>query len=91
MSAFKTNQLCDLGPVPIPRWCFCPAPLSSTCPSTAAVIASIPGESDGAATDQHGPREKVKRKPGLNSPPALMTSKELDDLQWMLGTGRYGQ
>jgi hypothetical protein len=30
-------------------------------------------------------------KPGLNSQSVPLTSREWDDLQWMLGSGRYGQ
>ena len=91
MSGFKTNQLCDLGPVPIPRWCFSPVPPSSTSPATADAITPMPGESDGDAIGQRCLSESPPTKQGLNLPPALMTSKARDDLQWMLGSGRYGQ
>ena len=54
-------------------------PPNSTSPATAAV------SSDGS------PDESQTAKPALNSKSELRASRERDDLQWMLGTGRFSQ
>jgi hypothetical protein len=57
----------------------CAVPPSSTCPATAADSSDV------------SPAESPKEKPGRNCKAELMTSKEWDDVAWMMGTGRYRQ